>query len=143
MESINLRPTFTESQHIEESLIVIEKGPEPDEVSYEEGFPLVLMVLIPILSSGLILLILAVVCIRRQTKATASSLTASPLVKMNEAASDEANRVVTASDHTTLQTLKRLSSLHFYAKPWASQPMAFEDQRDQEDFPADEDGENW
>ena len=96
--------------------------------SDDEAMPLALMILIPILSSGLILVILAVVCIRRQTTSVASSLTASPLVKTNDA-----NHVnVQRSDHllrqqrpitqqaNSLQTsLKRLSSLHFYAKPWA------------------------
>ena len=89
----------------------------------EQPMPLALMILIPILSFGLILVILTVVCIRRSSTAasTASSLTASPLVKTSVDASQN-----TSVDHpypasnTTLQTLKRLSSLHhFYAKPWA------------------------
>ena len=45
----------------------------------EEAMPLAVMILVPILSSGLILVILAIVCIRRQT--TSGSVTASPLVK--------------------------------------------------------------
>ena len=87
----------------------------------EQPMPLALMILIPILSFGLILVILTVVCIRRSSTAasTASSLTASPLVKTSDA-SQNTSVDHHAASNTTLQTLKRLSSLHhFYAKPWA------------------------
>lgn len=139
-----------------------------DQQALEESMPLAMMILIPILSSGFILLILAVVCIRRQTKASAaSSLTASPLVKMTStntasagtvAASNEAmaRGVVStsSSDHqanTTLQTLKRLSSLHFYAKPWAPttapSSLTYNDnlggQHDPEEQPDDDEVESW
>ena len=50
-----------------------------DRRQVEEAMPLAVMILVPILSSGLILVILAIVCIRRQT--TSGSVTASPLVK--------------------------------------------------------------
>lgn len=114
-----------------------------DKSSEEEAMPLALMILIPILSSGLILVTLTAVCIRRQSMATASaasaaSLTASPLVKeagnntngmlMMASSSNVSSNgnmgnacIVDQGSNTTLQTLKRLSALHqhFYAKPWA------------------------
>eukprot|EP00093_Oithona_nana_P011971 11971.XXX_418731_422924_1 [CDS] Oithona nana genome sequencing. len=88
----------------------------------EQQMPLALMILIPILSFGMILVILTIVCIRRTSSAStaSSSLTASPLVKTSVDASQNTSVDHHAASNTTLQTLKRLSSLHhFYAKPWA------------------------
>ena len=88
----------------------------------EQPMPLALMILIPILSFGMILVILTIVCIRRTSSAStaSSSLTASPLVKTSDASQNTSVDHHIHASNTTLQTLKRLSSLHhFYAKPWA------------------------
>ena len=88
----------------------------------EQPMPLALMILIPILSFSMILVILAIVCIRRSSAAStaSSSLTASPLVKTSDASQNTSVDHHIQASNTTLQTLKRLSSLHhFYAKPWA------------------------
>lgn len=153
-----------EEESMEEKSMDVMVHQSDEHQGLEESMPLAMMILIPILSSGFILLILAVVCIRRQTKASAaSSLTASPLVKMTStntasgaAASNEAmaSRGVvstSSSDHqanTTLQTLKRLSSLHFYAKPWAPTTTApssliYAENHDLEDQPNDDEVESW
>ncbi len=103
-----------------------------------DDMPLALMIIVPILSFGLILMILTVVCIRRQnllTSSSTASVTAS-LVKPTPThvgangyhgnGSSVTGGIMNPhhdpfagyGDH-----LKRLSSLnHFYAKPWTASP---------------------
>ena len=120
----------------------------------EQPMPLALMILIPILSFGMILVILTIVCIRRTSSAStaSSSLTASPLVKTSVDASQNTSVDHHAASNTTLQTLKRLSSLHhFYAKPWTMSyiaasptPIQASEARPEEVMEdCDEDGESW
>lgn len=112
-------PSSSLSNSVENNSVLRKSAADSNYEGSNDRMPLALMILVPILSSGLVLVILTVVCIRRQTS-TAASVTASPLVKTSVSAA-------AGSDHHhhqlagSLQTLKRLSSLHhFYAKPWTA-----------------------